>query len=262
MPEIFFGNEDTNVFEKDCRLTNNGGGLPEKVARFRRLREVAFELQDEVDKITKENAMNELVEEVWNAPLEGRGREINKIIKSGKWNNKVNRIKNLRLTNINDSENAPNIPFRGKLPTKKDTGMNNIMMMEDDDIIVFHHKQRDGSEKNHGTTKENLGQYIINNIKVSDEAGGTFGHCFLYPQACDSILHPEEIKEHIPESIYNSYRVIFNKKIRDQSGGNSDNVFQKATDAVCAIGKNTNRFQYTRNKNNSSSKRNTRKHRI
>jgi ankyrin repeat protein len=251
-PEIFLGGREVDVHEKDCRLTNNGGGLPEKVARFRRLREVALELQDEIDKITKENAMNELVEAVWNAPLDGRRRENMKTLNEKKWRSEVP-LNKFRKKSNNKHVNAPNIPFSGKLPTKKNSGMNNIMMFEDDDIIEFHHKQRDGSEKKHGATKESLIKYIGD--KLGEFGQPTFGYCFMYPQRCDSKLHPEELKGHIPDKLYNNYREAFNLMFKDQRGGNNvnvnnDNVFQKATDAFCAIGKNTKRFEHTRNKKN------------
>ena len=52
---LIFG--QPNPFENDCRLTNGGGGLPEKIARIRQLRETARELQADIDKLDHEEAM-------------------------------------------------------------------------------------------------------------------------------------------------------------------------------------------------------------
>lgn len=55
-----------NPFDRDC-VTQGGGGLLEKFARMRRLREYAFELQEQVGAISDYEARTQLVEEVWNS---------------------------------------------------------------------------------------------------------------------------------------------------------------------------------------------------
>jgi hypothetical protein len=69
-----------NVFSGDCRGAEGGGGLPEKLVRFRRFKEYARELQGKIGKKTMDEAINELVEEMWNAPFarinEARRRNI------------------------------------------------------------------------------------------------------------------------------------------------------------------------------------------
>jgi len=56
----------------------------------------------------------------------------------------------------------------------------------------------------------------------------------MYP-VCKSKLHPEELKGHIPDELYEDYKKKFNKKFRGQHGGNSENIIQEAKDAVCVI---------------------------
>lgn len=55
-----------NPFDRDC-VTQGGGGLLEKFARMRRLREYAYELQEQVGSISDYEARTQLVEEVWNS---------------------------------------------------------------------------------------------------------------------------------------------------------------------------------------------------
>ena len=60
----------TGVYFEDGNCIGlGGGGVEEKVARFRRLREYAGELQEQVGKISNIKARSELIEEIWKAPL-------------------------------------------------------------------------------------------------------------------------------------------------------------------------------------------------
>ena len=173
---------------------------------------------------------------------------VNEIMKSKEWKNNINTRK-FRSGNNNNSANAPNIPFEGKKPNKLNSGMNDIMRMEDDNIIQFHHKQKDGSIKKHGCTEESLEKYIA--TKLGEFGTANFGYCFLYPDECDSRLHPEEVKGHIPDKLYKSYKEAFNKAFQDQRGGNRKDVFQEAKDALCSIPRR-NTTSKNRNKNRNS----------
>jgi ankyrin repeat protein len=227
----------SDPYEKDCSKTNGGGGLPEKLARFRRFREYALELQDDIDKKGKRDALNELVEELWNAPLRREKKLLKSMAESKKWNIPSNKFtKNTLTANASASASAsaaPNIPFTGKLPTKVEEGRNNVMMNDNIPVIQFHHKQQDGSEETHGITEETL----IDFIKTKNTEFGTpdFGYCFMYPGSCDSKLHPEEVKEYVPKELYDDYKKHFNTKFKGQIGGSNENILQEATDAVCVI---------------------------
>jgi hypothetical protein len=133
---------------------------------------------------------------------------------------------------VENKTNAPNVPFDGKLPTEVESGRNNVMMNDNILILRFHHKQKNGSEESHGISRETLEGFITGqNKNYGDES---FGFCFMYP-GCDSRLHPKELKEHIPEDLYEDYRKKFDRKFKGQRGGSEQNVFQEATDAVCAV---------------------------
>ncbi len=62
-------------YEVDCRQTSGGGGLPEKLARYTQLRKTAAELNTQVGQITVEEACNQLVEDMWDAPLVSENQE-------------------------------------------------------------------------------------------------------------------------------------------------------------------------------------------
>ena len=214
-------------FARNC-ASQGGGGLEEKLSRFRRLREYALELEDDVDKKIKTEAMNELVEEVWNAPLRREKKLLGKIKNEKKWNIGSNKF---RANKVNANANAPNIPFTGELPEKK-TGRNNVMMNDDIPVLVYSHKQRNGSIEKHGIAEETLEGFL--KAAVKEFGLPSFGYCFMHP-GCDAVLHPEEIKGHVPDDLYKDYKKKFNRKLAAQGGGGG--IFREATDAVCSLPK-------------------------
>jgi hypothetical protein len=231
MPELHSG---IDPFAKDACTLAGGGGLNEKLARVRRLREYALELDDEIDKRPRIDVMNDLVEEVWNAPLSNKKDLIDKIKKEGTWNIPAERFRvNTPNKNV-ENVNAANIPFEGELPVKR-KGFNNISLEDDVDLLIFKHKQENGSTKEHGITQEGLQDFIKT---ISKEFGtDNFGYCFN--NQCDAKLHPEEIKDHVTETSYKDYKKKFNKKMTGQEGG-GENVFREATDAKCVVPKKRN----------------------
>jgi ankyrin repeat protein len=99
-------------YESDCRKTNGGGGWPEKLARHRGLLEYAQKLNDEVGKVTEEDALEQLVEEVWNAPLR-RDHKLATIAAEKKYN-----INTSAFPNIPDAGNIQS----GAVPVEKRNG--------------------------------------------------------------------------------------------------------------------------------------------
>ena len=230
-----------------------GGGIEEKAARFRRLREYALELQEDVDKRPEEKVLKELIEEVWNAPLV-RNRKIAKILKDKKWNiNVKNFPENKRSTrnNNNNNSNAVNVPFNGRVPTIVDK--NCAFFIEDDDTNTretnpkFHFRHETVGGIDHADEE---GFYICQkdlakSIEVKNAQFGFehFGKCWNYPQ-CKGVLHPEELKDIIPKELYEEYRKKFNKKMAKkggrrftkklkQRGGNVKSVLHELKDGTC-----------------------------
>ena len=230
-------------FEKDCRISSGGGGLPEKLARFRRFREYALELQEDIDSKPKVTALEELVEEVLNAPLRKEKKLLTKIQEGKKWNINIGNFPKNVVANVVVNVNAPNIPFTGKLPTMLNKGRNNVMMMDDVPVLQFEHAQKDGTTKTHSVSKETLDGFIEGATTNFGEE--SFGFCFMYP-ACNSRLHPQEIHTHIPEELYTNYKKKFNIKFKTMVGGG--NVFIEMDDAVCVTAKGGRRKTLKKNR--------------
>ncbi len=178
-------------FSKDCRDANGGGGLPEKFSRFRRMREVALALQDNVGTMTEENALKELIEETWNAPL-FRAYQVPKIMTTRAWNIPSNAFP----PNAPQALNAPaanyNNPAAYEVPIVRTPGTNtyqgNMITLDDTEpVIQFKHKKADG------TLNDAHGQITVSSlIHYLDNAGGTKGKCF--DDACGGVLWPKEIE--------------------------------------------------------------------
>jgi ankyrin repeat protein len=228
-------------FEKDCRGPNGGGGIPEKLARFRQLRQTAKELQASVGKMSHKDAMNKLVEDTWNAPLAERPN-LKKIAKNKKWNiplenfpantvksNTAGPIKNVVRPNTN----------KNLVPVVTETGTN--FMGDTGPLIQFRHRQPDGTVNDHTgmlITATSLQDFIEGAVK----SFGTeeFGHCYMYPGQCKARLYPEEVKPYISDELYNEYKEKFNRKFQGATGGRrlyrggqQENIFVEASNAIC-----------------------------
>jgi len=255
-------NQNVVFFDNANCVGFGGGGTLEKAARFRRLREYTLELQEDVGKKEHTYVMNELIEEVFNAPL-FRNRKLEKILQDKKWNINIEKfpenVRNARNNNAN--RNYANIVFEGVLPTVLPSKDHDCIIMGDDDegkeenpVVHFHHETKGGI--NHDgidICQKDLARAIqVANKEFGDER---FGKCW-FPQ-CQAILHPEEIKPHIPEVLYLEYKKKFNKKMakagghrytrktnktRKYKGGNKNNSKQESvlhkldfSDVTCAL---------------------------
>jgi ankyrin repeat protein len=216
-------NQNLVFFDNANCIGFGGGGTLEKAARFRRLREYSLELQEDVGKKTHNEAMNELIEEVFNAPLI-RNRIVKKVLDEKIWNISANKFpENVRNTrNNNANRNYPNIPFEGTLPTLLPSKDHPCIIMTDDDegeednpIVRFHHERRDGI--NHDGVdicKNDLEEAI--KLAVKEAGNERFGKCWF--SQCQAILHPEELKSHISELLYLDYKKKFNKQMAREGG--------------------------------------------
>lgn len=202
-----------------------GGGLEEKVARLRRLREYALELNDDIDKIKYAEAYNQLIEEAWNAPIV-RSKKPKKILEEKKWNITLKNFpsptnkKNENEKEKENNKNYPNIPFTGKKPVKKDAGECPCVIGGEDDIVTysFHHESREGG-MNHDDMcicAEDLTEAIKSINKAYKNVERPFGYCWFYK--CKAKLYPEEIKGIVPNEVYQEYKKKFNKLMAQKGG--------------------------------------------
>jgi len=244
-------NPNTDPYTKDCSKTEGGGGLMEKLARYRRLREYALELQDDVGKKTKKKALEELVEEMWNAPLVRKGI-LPKLMAEKRWN-----IPNEAFPMPPAAAPEPEIDMAALPDIKKSAdegGPSELIQGEDSlrvafeagPVIKFYHKQTTGANKgqifdhaNKCVSVEGLEGFIrAMNPVYRDDRG--FGLCCLFPGDCNGRLYPEEIEpyfvdaddeEHDAElkALFSEYKMKFNWKFRARAGGRRKTRKQRKT---------------------------------
>jgi hypothetical protein len=215
--EVFFDN-------KNC-IGLGGGGTEEKASRLRRLREYAIELQDDVGKKKYMDAMKELIEEVWNAPLRREKKKIRKILEKKKFNNNLKNLPNIIRENNNNNNSGENvnIEYNGELPKKLDPKTHSCYIgasenegEETNPVYEFQHKSRNGIDHSDRLIcKDDLELFIEN----QNRAFGVerFAKCF--DLTCNAFLYPQEIKSIVSNDMYEEYRKKFNKKIRKNMAG-------------------------------------------
>ena len=225
IPELVPIQTGVNFFSADCTGNEGGGGLLEKLVRFRRFKQYARELQAEVEKISFSDAMDQLVEEMWNAPL-ARFRGAKNMMNLKKFNVPNNNF----LANVsvatNNTTNAPNLmrPNSNTLrPIVKTIGVNadaenSVGYAEEGRVIYFIHKKPDGAVVNHETIGEGIGESSVQDL-IRDYninfGSGNFGKC---PFECGALLFPDEVRDIITAEDYEKYRKHFNKKFRAAAG--------------------------------------------
>jgi hypothetical protein len=248
--EVFFDNEN-------CKGLG-GGGTEEKASRLRRLREYAIELQDDVGKKRHIDAMKELIEETWNAPLRREKKKIRKILEMKKFNNDLTNLPNVLAKNNNNNNNSSenvNVEYDGELPKKLDPKTHNCYVgtsdnegKESNPVYEFQHMNRNGIDhSNLLICKDDLEDFIKNQNK--QYSGERFTKCFDI--SCKATLYPQEIKSIVSNDLYEEYRKKFNKKIRKnmviggrykhktrklrkyQKGGDIEHILHKLENVTC-----------------------------
>jgi ankyrin repeat protein len=201
----------------DC-VREGGGGLMEKLARIRRMREYALELNERVGKIPKKEAIMELVEETWDAPLTRHDKKrLVRITANKKWNIPTeNFLPNVKPTAENKPIVYPNIvranANKALVPT---TSRSLNAYDEEQTLIQFHHRMANGEINNHedNLISQPLLQGFIEDIN-KNFGTSAFGLCWDYRDGsgCSARLYPEEIKEFVTPEVYETYKKHFNKK--------------------------------------------------
>lgn len=203
MPTTFVG--DYFGGDEECKKLG-GGGWEEKIARHRRLREYAAELNTAVGEISKTEAMDELVTELWNAPFYNKTRAVKKIMNTRTWNipntNFPKPTVNVRTANT-VVESVP-WPFEGrpammpklfvKPSTENATWMNNVTLQDDPPVLIqLVHRQSDGTIKVHDE------RIAFNTLLDGLKSTGKTGLCTLGD--CTGLHYPGELQyilDHYP----------------------------------------------------------------
>ncbi len=220
-----------NPFALSCE-GEGGGGITEKLLRFRRLREHARTLQDQIGKIGWWDAMDELCEAMWNAPLTKMDAAVDKMMSEKKFNIPNT---NFPLT-LPPVENAPNIAFSGELPIVhpvETEAFKNALYIDDINIIQFRHTMANGIWNRHEGPDQQISReaFIVwLKTQLENPTAEIFGKCWAYKTQsqqsvlsesekalmCDATLHPEEVKAALdltdPEQakLAEGYRKAFN----------------------------------------------------
>lgn len=174
--------ENRDPFAADCRV-DNGGGVEEKIIRFRIMRSYAAELQSEIDKIPQEYAMNELVEAMW-MPSQ-LPRVAKRIITTGAFNVPLN-----AFSNNAPPEAAARVvsapPGSYETPEVLTDAKNSFIPEDSLPVIRFKHKNKNGVMTRH--------EFLVNKDTVLEfiRTSGDENRCF--EPACKGLLYPEEIE--------------------------------------------------------------------
>ena len=239
-PKLIYINPENNdipdPFGNECRGAWGGGGLPEKVARYRRAREFALELQGQIDQITEEEAMKQIIEEMWVAPIARYERRVQKILEERKYNipntnfpadvapapAAANAHANVPAPNVQRPQANRNDP--ALRPTVIEAPELTDVLTLDDILkgIKFHHRKPDGTIYHHEAPIGRPGfiawfgpdgQDIARSFAIEE-----FGHC--YERDCNAIWYPQELEpfvdtaeeeKFIPRDLFETYRQNFNR---------------------------------------------------
>jgi hypothetical protein len=240
---LLAASRDPSGGEAMC-MADGGGGLLEKLSRYRRMREFALQLQHDINKMLFVDAIDALIEETWNAPL-FMNLDLPNIAASGKWNISSNRFVNGNVTKgpVEGPAEVPTEaaaesaskalgpatdvrwPFQGRpvmLPhVAHRTG--------DVPVIKLVHRKRDGVIVTHRLTgiEALLGGVLFENLSAAGSP--TFGRCAFGEDACSAIVYPGELQyildkyEDLPakerdgyQDKIDTYRRLFNEACRDR----------------------------------------------
>ncbi len=237
-PLVGYGSD---YFATDCSKQEiGGGGIKEKLKRYRRFREVVLGLNDPsiIGKMSYEEAINILVENVWEAPLENRRFEISKIErlqKEKKYNYPVANIQfplpselPLPPKYIYSDPTYPDAGNPDLLPLVYSTATNSIknsaytVFQDNENIIQFRHRMANGMINKHDGPNQQIAlDRLISFISVMNElpASDDFGMCWQHtkdaydnlemlddktrkPPKCTAKLYPDELFHAIQSATY------------------------------------------------------------
>jgi ankyrin repeat protein len=240
-----------DLFSDDCLGPERGGGIPEKLLRFRKLREVSKELNTQIGKLTVNKAFKKQVEAAWDAPLWTAGINRNKMMNEKKYNTPASNFPNAPAvfpSNVPEKANwnAKNFPDVVRTPVEAEgyeaptiiNGKNHGGSQNDNiPVIQFHHVRKDG------TVNDHKGRYIsaeylemwLGSMNGSFKTE-PFGYCWDYGQGCTARLFPDEVAPFVEDDIYKEYKRKFNWKFAAQAGGaGTVDFFHHADNATCGL---------------------------
>jgi hypothetical protein len=234
---VFAGEGD--YFATTCDKPGiGGGGIKEKIIRYRQFREMVYYLNDAdefINKITFEDAINRLVEAVWEAPLDPRRNIVSHIQKTGKYNRAVaNALYPLpselpkppkyiySVPTYPDAANPDLLPlvFDKATDAIKNSAAN--VFGYEENIVQFRHRMANGAVNKHdGPNQQVALDRLMGYIKLVSETPNSndFGMCWQHkldnygvndflddkehkPPKCTARLYPEELLHILQKANY------------------------------------------------------------
>ncbi len=235
IPKVIDGSE---YFSADCTKHGiGGGGIAEKINRYRKFREVVLTLNNPklINKLSYESAIDTLVEAVWEAPLNPQQYKIGKIQRNKKYNelvsnNMFNNPSNLPPppdyiysdASYPDAGNPNLLPIVYPKATATHKNSAYSVFSDDDNIVQFRHRTADGRINKHdGPNQQVALSRLMGHIRTMNDSTGSedFGKCWQHtydnyykldfldnkkvrPPQCTARLYPEEILHAINSATY------------------------------------------------------------
>jgi hypothetical protein len=235
-----------------------GGGFNEKVMRFNAIRKMAFNLTEQIGRMTKYEAFKEIVEWAWDAPLMGV-----ELQRPGQFN-----VPNTAFPAMQASEPIRKtvVPRDGyQMPTILMEGTNTVAYTDDPPLIQFHHLDAHGRMHHHESK-------LIGPSGLLAWIQGNHGFkCFS--ETCSGYLYPQEVTMALnakkpdgspyftlaptDKKVIQNYTKNFYERfaLSDKTAvinnvpslkgffneNDSDSMFHMATDATCRVARGGNK---------------------
>jgi hypothetical protein len=200
----FFGNQDA------CKR-QGGGGIDEKIARIRRMREYALQLEADIGTKDTREAMKELVEETWDAPIKPYNTNLLKKIRTKRaWNISSNRFHSNAVPEAAAEAAAaaaavpawngvyPNAGIHDRFPLIHLHGYDPVAMDDVDFAIQFRHRLPTGEVNQHNDSYIGIDN-LFGTVLKERTKGESRGRCWNYPD-CNAFMYPAEL-EYILEHV-------------------------------------------------------------
>lgn len=182
-------------YEVDCSTTSGGGGLTEKLARFRALRETARYLQTKVGVMTERDAKKILIEQTWNGPFQ-KAYLLQNITGPNTWNYPATNFPVTVATgNAGPAAVVPLPANRNQAELVEGEFMDDVTLDDFTRGVKFTHVQPDGSTQTHTISIRSLIAWLGSQPGYVQQ--DEFARCPYYAAGCNCHIFPEEIRPFI-----------------------------------------------------------------
>ncbi len=213
-----------------------GGGTKEKILRYRKFREMVHDLNkpELIGKISYEDAINRLVEAVWEAPLTPKNTELEYIERERKYNAPV-ADETFPLSSelpatpkyiysdltYPDTNNPDLLPIVYPKATETMKNAMEHLSGDEENIVQFRHRMSDGTVNNHNSVNQQIAldrlMDYLSDLSTQQDSEH-YGLCWQHeplnytevydpehkPSQCTARLYPEEVLHAIQNATYSN----------------------------------------------------------